>query len=103
MSEATPVENLTPDEAAAELARLAALIAEADAAYYQEDAPALTDAEIAFAVSLEVDFHDVEWPLAFWNGHPFEPVEDGHHITTAVAAIAIGPTAQRLAVLAFSA
>ena len=45
MSEATPVENLTPDEAAAELARLAALIAEADAAYYQEDAPVLTDAE----------------------------------------------------------
>ncbi|MDX1291678.1 MAG: NAD-dependent DNA ligase LigA [Hyphomonas sp.] len=45
MSEATPVEALTPDEAAAELARLAALIAEADAAYYQEDAPVLTDAE----------------------------------------------------------
>ncbi len=45
MSEATPVEDLTPDEAAAELARLAALIAEADAAYYQEDAPVLTDAE----------------------------------------------------------
>ena len=45
MSEATPVEDLTPDEAAAELARLAALISEADAAYYQEDAPTLTDAE----------------------------------------------------------
>ncbi|KCZ63443.1 NAD-dependent DNA ligase LigA [Hyphomonas sp. L-53-1-40] len=45
MSEATPVEDLTPDEAAAELARLAAIIAEADAAYYQEDAPVLTDAE----------------------------------------------------------
>ena len=45
MSEATPVEDLTPDEAAAELARLAALISEADAAYYQEDAPVLTDAE----------------------------------------------------------
>ena len=45
MSEATPVEDLAPDEAAAELARLAALIAEADAAYYQEDAPVLTDAE----------------------------------------------------------
>lgn len=45
MSEATPVEDLTPDGAAAELARLAAIIAEADAAYYQEDAPVLTDAD----------------------------------------------------------
>ncbi|RAN37451.1 NAD-dependent DNA ligase LigA [Hyphomonas pacifica] len=45
MSEATPVEDLTPEEAAVELERLAALIAEADAAYYQEDAPVLTDAD----------------------------------------------------------
>ena len=45
MSEATPVEALTPEEAAAELERLARLIAEADEAYYQEDAPVLTDAE----------------------------------------------------------
>ncbi|MEZ5998777.1 MAG: NAD-dependent DNA ligase LigA [Hyphomonas sp.] len=45
MSEATPVEALTPKEAAAELERLAHLIAEADAAYYQEDAPVMSDAE----------------------------------------------------------
>ena len=45
MSEATPVEDLTRDEAAVELERLAGLIAEADAAYYQEDAPLMTDAE----------------------------------------------------------
>jgi DNA ligase (NAD+) len=45
MSEATPVEKLTPEEAAVELERLAGLIAEADAAYYQDDAPLMTDAE----------------------------------------------------------
>ena len=45
MSEATPVEELTPDQAAAELERLAQLIADADAAYYQEDAPLMSDAE----------------------------------------------------------
>ena len=55
--------------------------------------PALANAEIALAVPLEADLHDVERPLAFWNGHPFEPVKYGHHIATAVAAIAIGPTA----------
>ena len=45
MSEATPVEDLTREEAAAELERLALLIGEADEAYYLEDAPVMTDAE----------------------------------------------------------
>ncbi|MFN7164414.1 MAG: NAD-dependent DNA ligase LigA, partial [Hyphomonas sp.] len=40
-----PASALTEQDAAAELARLARDIAEADAAYYQNDAPALTDAE----------------------------------------------------------
>ena len=44
MSEATPVEDLTREDAAAELERLAKLIAEADAAYYQDDAPLMSDA-----------------------------------------------------------
>jgi DNA ligase (NAD+) len=39
------VEALTEAEAAAELARLAREIADADAAYYQNDAPDITDAE----------------------------------------------------------
>ena len=39
-----PVAKLTPEEAAAELARLAAAIAGADEAYYGEDRPAMTDA-----------------------------------------------------------
>jgi len=64
MSEATPVEDLTPDEAAAELARLAAIIAEADAAYYQEDAPVLTDAEYDAArqrnLAIEARFPDLK-------------------------------------------
>ncbi len=42
--DAIPVGKLTPDEAAAELARLAQAIAEADAAYYAKDAPQITDA-----------------------------------------------------------
>ncbi|MFN3960156.1 MAG: NAD-dependent DNA ligase LigA [Parvularculaceae bacterium] len=40
-----PVAALSADEAAAELARLAALIAAADEAYYAEDRPTMTDAE----------------------------------------------------------
>ena len=41
---AKPVETLTEPEADAELARLAAAIAEADIAYHQKDAPEITDA-----------------------------------------------------------
>ncbi len=40
-----PVLDLSADEAAAELARLAKAIADADKAYYAEDRPQLTDAE----------------------------------------------------------
>jgi DNA ligase (NAD+) len=45
MSGDKPVEALNEAEAAAELERLARAIADADAAYYQNDAPELTDAE----------------------------------------------------------
>src|SRR5690606_2582192 len=40
-----PVEDLSADEAAAELARLAAEIARHDRLYYQADAPEISDAE----------------------------------------------------------
>ena len=40
-----PVDSLTPEEAAAELARLAKEIAAANVAYHQKDAPDITDAE----------------------------------------------------------
>ncbi|KKC30970.1 NAD-dependent DNA ligase LigA [Devosia psychrophila] len=40
-----PVDDLTPDEAEGELARLATAIAAADIAYHQNDAPKLTDAD----------------------------------------------------------
>ncbi|UXN72258.1 NAD-dependent DNA ligase LigA [Devosia sp. A8/3-2] len=40
-----PVDELTEPEADAELARLAAAIAEADIAYHQKDAPEITDAD----------------------------------------------------------
>ncbi|SMX34970.1 NAD-dependent DNA ligase LigA [Actibacterium lipolyticum] len=40
-----PVEKLTEDQAKAELAKLASLLAEADAAYHQHDAPEISDAE----------------------------------------------------------
>ena len=45
MSGGKPASALTEQEAAAELARLAREIADADAAYYLNDAPTLTDAE----------------------------------------------------------
>jgi DNA ligase (NAD+) len=41
----TPVDKLTEEQAAAELARLARLIAENDKLYYQQDAPKISDAE----------------------------------------------------------
>jgi DNA ligase (NAD+) len=41
----TPVDDLTEEQAAAELARLAKLIAEHDRRYYQDDAPTVSDAE----------------------------------------------------------
>ncbi len=41
----TPVGKLTPDEAAQELARLAAAITQADEAYYARDKPEISDAE----------------------------------------------------------
>lgn len=41
----SPVETLSEAEATAELASLAARIAEADIAYHQQDAPVMTDAE----------------------------------------------------------
>ncbi|MBU2085580.1 MAG: NAD-dependent DNA ligase LigA, partial [Alphaproteobacteria bacterium] len=45
MSQTVPVEELTPQAAEEELARLAEAIREADEAYYQNDAPSLTDSE----------------------------------------------------------
>lgn len=39
-----PADDLTPEEAQAELARLAARLAEADAAYHRDDAPVMDDA-----------------------------------------------------------
>ena len=45
MTADVPVATLTPAEAAAELARLADLIAHHGAAYYQEDAPTISDAD----------------------------------------------------------
>ena len=65
------------------------------------DTPPLADAEIALPVSLEPDFHDVKCALAFRNRNPFQPIEHGHDIATAVAAIAVGPAAERLSVLSF--
>ena len=44
-SSTTPVGKLTPEEAEGELARLAAEIARADEAYYNDDKPEITDAE----------------------------------------------------------
>lgn len=41
----TPVESLSKDEASAELARLAAMILDHRKAYYQDDAPTISDAE----------------------------------------------------------
>ncbi|AGI68004.1 DNA ligase LigA [Octadecabacter antarcticus 307] len=45
MSATTSIENLTKDEAAQELARLSALLAQANAEYHQADAPRIPDAD----------------------------------------------------------
>ncbi|WP_204114196.1 NAD-dependent DNA ligase LigA [Shimia biformata] len=45
MADKTPVDSLTEDQAAQELARLAGLIAAANTAYHTQDAPEISDAE----------------------------------------------------------
>ena len=45
MTAETPIDDLSPEQAAHELERLATALAEHDAAYYQDDAPLVTDAE----------------------------------------------------------
>ncbi|WP_416356114.1 NAD-dependent DNA ligase LigA [Aureimonas phyllosphaerae] len=45
MSDHPPLDAMTPDEAAAELERLALEMAEHDRRYYEDDAPTVTDAE----------------------------------------------------------
>ena len=40
-----PIDDLSPDQAATELAQLASEIAEHDQRYHQKDAPAISDAD----------------------------------------------------------
>lgn len=62
----TPVDALSPLEAAAEIARVSALIEAADRAYYQDDAPTLTDADYDALrlrlIALEAAFPDLKKP-----------------------------------------
>jgi len=63
MTNAPAIDSLTPAEAEAEMAALAARIARADAAYHAEDAPEISDAEYdalkARLVALEAAFPDL--------------------------------------------
>ena len=54
---AKSVDELSPEEAAAELTRLARDIAEHDRRYYQQDAPTVTDAEYD---ALRKRYNDIE-------------------------------------------
>jgi DNA ligase (NAD+) len=62
----TPVDALSPLEAVAEIARVSALIEAADRAYYQDDAPTLTDADYdrlrLRLIALEAAFPDLKKP-----------------------------------------
>jgi DNA ligase (NAD+) len=60
------VEHLSPQEALEELAELAAALAEADRAYYQADAPDLTDADYDLmkrrSAAIEARFPELKRP-----------------------------------------
>ncbi len=62
----TPLDTLSPLEAAAEIARLSEAIREADRLYYQDDAPSLTDADYdrlrLRLIALEARFPDLARP-----------------------------------------
>ena len=62
----TPIDSLSPLEAAAEIARVSEAIREADRLYYQEDAPTLTDADYdrlrRRLLALEARFPDLRRP-----------------------------------------
>ena len=64
MSETIAPEDLTPVQAEAELSRIAEVMREADAAYYEDDAPVLTDAEYdrlrARNLAIEARFPDLK-------------------------------------------
>ena len=64
--ERPPVEMLTPREAADELAALARAMVEADLAYHQNDAPAISDADYdamkARNAAIEARFPDLKRP-----------------------------------------
>lgn len=78
---------LSPLEASAEIARLAALVAAADQAYHRDDAPILSDADYDVArrrlVALEVAFPDlkrVDSPTAAIGAGPSEKFEKVRHV-----------------------
>ncbi len=64
-----PVSALTPDQAAAELARLADAIARHSAAYYQEDAPQISDADYDALVQRNAAI-EAAFPQAVRNDSP---------------------------------
>jgi DNA ligase (NAD+) len=77
-AEKKPVSDLTEEEAASELQRLAAAIAEYDRLYYEEDAPAISDAEYDALrqrnLAIEQSFPELKRPDSPSERVGFKPV-----------------------------
>ena len=88
-----PVEQLTTEEAEAELARLAEAIAAADVAYHQKDAPEITDAEYdALRIrndAIEAEFPDLVRPDSPSNSVGAPPAEGFAKVQHAVPMLSL--------------
>ncbi|MHA7851061.1 NAD-dependent DNA ligase LigA [Roseovarius sp.] len=90
----TPVDRLSADQAAQELARLADLVAQADAAYHGQDAPIMSDAAYDALVqrnaAIEARFPDIMREDSPSRRVGFTPSEGFGKVTHAVRMLSLG-------------
>ncbi len=94
MTDDTDIENLTEEAARAELARLAGVLAQANAAYHQKDAPEISDAEFdrlkARNAAIEARFPKLKRPDSPSDQVGARPAEGFSKVRHAVRVLSLG-------------